>query len=99
MIYLLFIGLLYLAFLSIRKYLRQIPEKIQKKLLLVEYAGAATIFMIMLEAAISERDGGVYWYPYAVMGVIAVIYSGRLIKYLADRRNEAGKRSSSSINS
>jgi len=53
----------------------------KRKLELIEYAGAAAIFAMMLESIINGR-AEVLWYPFAVMALIAVFYTRKIFLYL-----------------
>ncbi|AXI99809.1 hypothetical protein CYPRO_0525 [Cyclonatronum proteinivorum] len=80
-------GLLFLLWLLLSKgrgFLTRDARR-RRKLQLLEYAGAAAIFSIMLESVIRGR-AEVLWYPYAVMGVIAFYYSRKIYEWLKELR-------------
>lgn len=62
-------------------------ERRKRKLQLLEYAGAAAIFSIMLESVLRGR-AEVLWYPIGVMAVIAVYYSRKIFFWLKSLKAE-----------
>ncbi|MCH8556853.1 MAG: hypothetical protein LAT84_03475 [Balneolia bacterium] len=82
MIYIFFALLFWIFYLLTSKgSLFSRDEKRRRKLQLVEYAGAAAIFAIMLESVLSGRAESI-WYPLLVMAVVAVLYTRRIFRYL-----------------
>lgn len=66
-------------------------ERRKRKLQLLEYAGAAAIFSIMLESVLRGR-AEVLWYPYAVMAVIALYYGRKIFLWLKGLRKPEKQR-------
>lgn len=82
MIYVFFALIFWLFYLlTSKKKLFSKDEKRRRKLQLLEYAGAAAIFAIMLESVLTGRAESI-WYPLLVMGVITIFYARKIGLYL-----------------
>ncbi len=66
-----------------KKELLSRTERRKRRLQLIEYAGAAAICALMLDAIFTHDDTG--WYPWIVLALLAAWYGKKLLEWVLKR--------------